>query len=122
MVRRLIREEAGSQTLEFVALMPLVILTMLVMLQTAFLGYAVVVVETGAREAALAASREPGAATARAAAAAATVAGSLIQSVDAVCSGGDVTVEVTGSVPNLLLPSPFTFSRRVTMPTQDGKC
>ncbi|MEW8980046.1 MAG: hypothetical protein AB2385_16800, partial [Symbiobacterium sp.] len=61
MLRRLIREETGAQTLEFLALFPLVILTMLVMLQTAFLGYALVVVETGAREAAQAANPQSGA-------------------------------------------------------------
>ncbi|MBY6278047.1 MAG: pilus assembly protein [Symbiobacteriaceae bacterium] len=123
MLRRLIREETGAQTLEFLALFPLVILTMLVMLQTAFLGYALVVVETGAREAALAASRESGAKRARAAESTADkVAGSLIQSVTVACSGDDVTVQVTGVVPNVLFQSPFTFTRKVTMPTQDGKC
>jgi len=122
MLRRLIREETGAQTLEFLALFPLVILTMLVMLQTAFLGYALVV-ETGAREAALAASRESGAKRARAAESTADkVAGSLIQSVTVACSGDDVTVQVTGVVPNVLFQSPFTFTRKVTMPTQDGKC
>ncbi|MEW8980029.1 MAG: hypothetical protein AB2385_16705, partial [Symbiobacterium sp.] len=66
---------------------------------------------------------ESGAKRARAAESTADkVAGSLIQSVTVACSGDDVTVQVTGVVPNVLFQSPFTFTRKVTMPTQDGKC
>lgn len=116
-------EEAGAQSLEFVALLPLVILALLTMLQMAFLGYSIVVVETSAREAALAASRDPSDAEAKAGAAARKVAGSLPVSVqDVSCRSGDVTVELEGTAPNVLFDTPISFTRKVTMPTQDGRC
>lgn len=123
MLRRLWTEETGAQSLEFVALLPLVILALHTMLQMAFLGYAFVVIETSAREAALTAARDPGAASARATASARTVAGGLSVSVTSVhCSGGDMTVELKGEAPNLLFSSPISITRKVTMPTQDGRC
>lgn len=122
MVRRVWSDETGSQSLEFMALLPLVILALLVVLQAAFVGYAVVVAETSAREAALAAAREPAMALSRARAAASMVSGGSVTVRDATCSGGDVTVEVEGRVPNVLFDTPITFTRKVMMPTQDGSC
>lgn len=123
MARRFWSDETGSQSLEFVALLPVIIFALITVLQMAFVGYSVVVVETSGREAALAASRDPARARARAEAAASMVAGGMSVTVTkANCVFGDVTVEVEGRVPNLLFEKPITFTRQVTMPTQDGKC
>lgn len=123
MVRRVWSDETGSQSLEFVALLPVIIFALLTVLQMAFVGYAVVVAETSAREAALAASRDPARAFSRAQATAAKVSGGTHVTVkNADCAFGDVTVEVEGRVPNLLFDTPITFTRKVVMPTQDGRC
>jgi Flp pilus assembly protein TadG len=123
MWKRLWTEEEGAQSLEFVALLPVVILVMLTMLQIAFLGYAVVVMETSAREAALAASRDPSASAATAERAARQAAGGLSVTVKSVsCDRGDVSVELAAHVPNVLFESAMAISRKVTIPRQDGRC
>ncbi len=123
MWKRLWTEETGAQSLEFVALLPMVILVMLTMLQMAFLGYTVVVAETSAREAALAASRDTSISKVTAEQAAHQVAGGLKVTVKAVtCKSGDVTLELEAHVPNVLFDSAMAISRKVTMPRQDVGC
>lgn len=109
--------------MEFVALLPLVILVFLVMLQIAFFGYAVVVLESSAREAALAVSRDSAISATTADKAARLVAGGLKVTVKSVaCQSGDVSVELKAQVPNVLFDSALAISRKVTMPRQDGGC
>jgi len=125
MARRIWNSESGSQTLEFVALIPMVTLVLLLMLQMALVGYSLVVVETSLREAALAAAQaRPGEnRMEKAENAAASMAQGISVEVKSVkCSGGNVTVTVEGKVPNVLFDSKLTFSRSVTMPTREGRC
>lgn len=123
MLRRLWSEEAGAQSLEFVALLPLIILVMLMMLQISFLGYAVVVAETSAREAALAASRAGSSLKSTADKAARQAAGGLNVSVTkASCSSGNVSVELEAKVPNVLFDSAMAITRKVTIPRLDEAC
>lgn len=125
MVRRIWSHESGSQTLEFVALIPMVMLVLLLMLQMALVGYSIVVVESSVREAALAAAQaqeyeDPEKKAQDAATSMAQGIHVTLESVE--CVGGDVTVTVKGEAPNVLFDSGLTFSRSVTMPTREGRC
>lgn len=121
MLRRIWNDQTGAQSLEFVALLPLIILVMLIMLQIVFLGYAVVVAETSTREAALVASRDPGLSKSTASRAARRAAGGLSVTVkDLDCLGSEVEVELEAKVPNVMFDSSLSISRSVTMPMQDG--
>jgi Flp pilus assembly protein TadG len=123
MLRHLWIEQTGAQSLEFVALLPLIILVLLTMLQIAFVGYAVVVAETSAREAALAASRDSTLSKSTADKAARQAAGGLSVTVKSLnCHSGDVSVELEAQVPNVLFDSSIAISRQVTIPRQDGGC
>lgn len=130
-LRRLWADESGAQSLEFVALLPMVLLTLLLMLQMALLAYTLVVAESSAREAARTAARDqslipawrsrPGETlidrTAR------QMATGLPVTIDQVaCAGGQVTVVLSAGVPNVLFESAIAIRRSVTMPTQEGGC
>jgi Flp pilus assembly protein TadG len=122
-VARVLRaDERGAQSLEFVALLPMVLLTLLLMLQMALLGYTLVVAESATREAALVAARDPKAGPAVAATARHVAAGLQVSVTDVACTGGRVTVVLEAAMPNVLFDSALTVRRSVTMPTQEGDC
>jgi Flp pilus assembly protein TadG len=116
------RPQRGAQSLEFVALLPLVILTLLLMLQTALFGYTLVVAETATREAALTATYEQKTirdwpADNTILWAAREVAGGLpIEVTEVRCARDRVTVTAETQMPNLLFEQPMRIKRTVTMP------
>lgn len=130
-LHRLRAEERGAQTLEFVALLPMVLLVLMLMLQMALLGYTLVVAESATREAALTAARDqrliaawrpdtpasPIDLTARQVAA-----GMRVHVTGVACDAGRVTVLLSATVPNVLFDSALAIQRSVTMPTQEGGC
>lgn|GEM_PF-3413819 len=125
MARRIWNVESGSQTLEFVALIPMVMLVLLLMLQLALTGYSLVVVETSVREAALAAAqaREDEDPETKARNTAIAMAGGIKVTVKSVeCVDGNATVTLQGEIPNVLFDPGLTFDRSATMPTPEGRC
>jgi Flp pilus assembly protein TadG len=125
------REERGAQSLEFVALLPMVLLALLLMLQMALVGYAVVVAESATREAALTAARDQSLIAAWQSGAGASpidltakqvAAGMPVRVMAVQCHSGRVTITLEASVPNVLFDSALAIQRSVTMPTQEGGC
>lgn len=131
LVRRLWAAQRGAQSLEFVALLPMVLLVLLVMLQMALLGYTLVVAEAATREAALVAARDQSliprwrggtGPTAIDLAARQAAAGLRVTVADVACERGRVTITLEAHVPNVLFDSILALQRAVTMPTQEGGC
>lgn len=114
--------EQGSQTLEFAALFPLVVVTILIMWQFALAAYAVVVGNAAARDAARVAAVEGDWATAARRAATGFVIEVDDPDYSSVSFGRAVTVRVRIRIPTL--PLPFLRERRIfaetaaTMPAE----
>lgn len=128
---RFLTDEAGAQALEFVAILPMVLLVLILMLQMGLLAYAMVVAEASTREAALVASRDvalitswPGSkgSTLIDAAAKRAAAGMKVEISAVECTSGEVTVRLQATVPNVLFDSAMQIERKVIMPTQSGRC
>ncbi len=113
------KNEKGSQTIEFLAVFPLVIVAFMIIWQMALVAYAVVVTEAAARDGARAASVGGNAAEV----AEKSAGGLKLTSVNAVESGDDVTVTVVSRVPTVSIPIvgriEVDFDADATMPMED---
>jgi len=121
-----LRRQEGSQALELVALLPLLVTTALVLWQFALTGYTLIVAETAVRDAgrAAAAGQDP-------VAAARLVAGDLPVTVDPPSYAGDaagcqVSLRLQVEVPLVALPflrgRSLSIARQAIMPAAAGLC
>ncbi|WP_221569142.1 TadE/TadG family type IV pilus assembly protein [Alkalihalobacillus sp. TS-13] len=118
--RKLVKNERGSQLIEFVAVFPMVILAMMIIWQMALVAYTVVVTEAAARDGARAAAVDGDAEKV-----AERSAGNLVlQSVNTDKGDEDVTVTVVANVPTVSIPFigrlEFTFDADATIPIEEG--
>ncbi|WP_408011557.1 TadE/TadG family type IV pilus assembly protein [Pseudalkalibacillus sp. A8] len=118
--RKLVKNERGSQLIEFVAVFPMVILAMMIIWQMALVAYTVVVTEAAARDGARAAAVEGNAEEV-----AKRSAGNLkLESVNTEKGDEDVTVTVVANVPTVSIPFvgrlDFTFDADATIPIEEG--
>ncbi|WP_270182998.1 TadE/TadG family type IV pilus assembly protein [Alkalihalobacillus sp. CinArs1] len=114
-----LKNEKGSQTIEFLAVFPLVIVAFMIIWQMALVAYAVVVTESAARDGARAASVGGNAQQV----AERSAGGLQIQSVSSVESGEDVTVTVVSRIPTVSIPLvgqiELDFDADATMPMEE---
>lgn len=103
-VGALLRRERGLQTIEFVGLMPLVVLICLIILQFSLAGYALVVANAAARDAARAAAASADKQATAEKWAMKSANPLKVRSVSAVSSGENLTVEVKVEVPMVKAP------------------
>ncbi len=119
-LRTLVKNERGSQLIEFVAVFPMVILAMMIIWQMALVAYTVVVTEAAARDGARAAAVEGNAEEV-----AKRSAGNLrLESVNTEKGDEDVTVTVVAKVPTVSIPFigrlDFNFDADATIPIEEG--
>jgi|GEM_PF-5319848 len=115
---RWLDQTGSSEVVMFLGTFPLIIVVILAVLQFTMIGYVLVVTETAARDAARAAGarRNPQDAVDRVVASS----GVEFDSVKSQCTGGYVTVTVTGHVPPVAFVARdlFTFTRSVSVPRE----
>ncbi|MCF6139558.1 TadE/TadG family type IV pilus assembly protein [Pseudalkalibacillus berkeleyi] len=98
--RKIVKNERGSQLIEFIAVFPMVILAMLFIWQMALVAYTVVITESAARDGARAAAVEGNAKEV----AERSAGGLKLQSVTTNESAEEVTVIVVAKVPTVSIP------------------
>ncbi|WP_026691110.1 TadE/TadG family type IV pilus assembly protein [Alteribacter aurantiacus] len=109
------RNEKGSQTLEFVAVFPLIIFAFLFIWQMALVSYAIVVTEAAARDGARAASVDGDYVQAvQASAAGLDVVSTPGRSISESSYGPEVTVTVVTKVPMIQMPLIRNIDQNIT--------
>ncbi|WP_134687250.1 TadE/TadG family type IV pilus assembly protein [Brevibacillus migulae] len=117
-IRKVIKEQRGSLTIEFIAMFPFIIFAFMLFWQIALVGFTLVVTEAAARDGARVAAVGGAYETAVKNA----ISGLQLEDIDKNGSSDEVTVTVSTKVPVVKIPLisdlHFTITRDATMPRE----